>query len=162
MFFYWGYNMNVQLTEIKQNELISAWHMQIKGFIPVFLKYFDRVNPIFNTYGRFKRRYKNKNIKEYWIECDGKRVGELFLGFKEDCILLARIFVLKRYWNMGIAQEAIICAENMFSKYKIWKLDTIKQESRNCHLYEKLGYSRTGNEKVINKRMTIVDYEKIM
>lgn len=152
--------MEIQLTEIKLNELRSAWLMQIKGFMPIFLKYFDRVNPIFNTYRKFKRRYNNKNIKEYWIECNGKRVGELFLGFKEDYVLLARIFVLKKYWNRGIAQAAIMQAESMFPENKIWKLDTIKQEAGNCHLYEKLGYKRTGNEKAVNRRMTIINYEK--
>ena len=41
-----------------------------------------------------------------------------------------------------------------------WKLDTILQEKGNCHLYEKLGYKKTGIIENINERMDIVYYEK--
>jgi hypothetical protein len=41
-----------------------------------------------------------------------------------------------------------------------WILDTILQEEGNCHLYEKLGYKKTGKIEKINERMDIVYYEK--
>ena len=41
-----------------------------------------------------------------------------------------------------------------------WELDTILQESKNCHLYEKMGYRRTGKTEVINERLTLTFYEK--
>lgn len=41
-----------------------------------------------------------------------------------------------------------------------WELDTILQEKGNCHLYEKLGYKKTGIIENINERMDIVYYEK--
>lgn len=41
-----------------------------------------------------------------------------------------------------------------------WELDTILQESKNCYLYEKMGYCRTGKTEVINERLTLVFYEK--
>lgn len=41
-----------------------------------------------------------------------------------------------------------------------WELDTILQEPKNCHLYEKLGYRQTGKKRVINERLTLVFYEK--
>ncbi|MGN1123981.1 MAG: GNAT family N-acetyltransferase, partial [Eubacterium sp.] len=59
---------------------------------------------------------------------------------------IARIFVLKNWQNKGIAQNAIIQAEKFFDSYKLWTLDTIKQEKNNCHLYEKMGYKRTGKQ----------------
>jgi hypothetical protein len=125
------------------------------------LKYRDKKNPLLSTFNNFKRKFfYDKRLKLYWIECDNKKVGELLLGFKDDYILVARIFILKKYQNKGIAQKALIIAENMFPKNKVWRLDTIKQENKNCYLYEKLGYKPTGNENIINKRMTIIDYEK--
>jgi hypothetical protein len=39
-------------------------------------------------------------------------------------------------------------------------LDTILQEKGNCHLYEKIGYKKTGKIEKINERMDIVYYEK--
>ena len=41
-----------------------------------------------------------------------------------------------------------------------WSLDTILQEEGNLHLYEKMGYHRTGRKDKINDRMDIVYYEK--
>lgn len=43
---------------------------------------------------------------------------------------------------------------------EVWELDTVLQEVGNCHLYEKLGYRRTGREEIINEKMTIIFYEK--
>jgi len=39
-------------------------------------------------------------------------------------------------------------------------LDTILEEAGNCHLYEKIGYMKTGKTEVINEKMTLVFYEK--
>ncbi|MCI5954748.1 MAG: hypothetical protein MRZ49_09300 [Lachnospiraceae bacterium] len=41
-----------------------------------------------------------------------------------------------------------------------WCLDTILQEPGNCHLYEKCGFIRTGEEHIVNDTMTLVYYEK--
>ena len=41
-----------------------------------------------------------------------------------------------------------------------WRLDTIKQETGNCHLYEKCGFVRVGDDIVINEKMTLVNYVK--
>ena len=41
-----------------------------------------------------------------------------------------------------------------------WALDTILEEPANCHLYEKLGYHRTGTPQRVRPNMTLIDYEK--
>lgn len=41
-----------------------------------------------------------------------------------------------------------------------WELDTILEEAGNCHLYEKVGYRKTGRLQKMNDRMTLVFYEK--
>ena len=61
--------------------------------------------------------------------------------------------------NKGFAQAAIIAAEKKYGS-KHWCLDTILQESGNLHLYEKMGYHRTGKTEKVNDRMDIVFYEK--
>ena len=60
----------------------------------------------------------------------------------------------------GIAQQTINQVEIMYNSYGLWKLDTIMQEKKNCHLYEKLGNEKTGQHQKINKRMTLIYYEK--
>ena len=50
--------------------------------------------------------------------------------------------------------------ERMHPDVQRWRLDTIEEEAGNCHLYEKIGYRRTGENKVINEKMTLIFYEK--
>lgn len=38
--------------------------------------------------------------------------------------------------------------------------NTIKQETGNCHLYEKYGFVRVGEDIVVNEKMTLVGYVK--
>ena len=111
-------------------------------------------------------RIKQSELKSAWLM---QKIGfmdiffkyfEIWIGEKEGIGYLANLFVLKKYRNQGIAQRAVVLAESLYPHYNIWRLDTIKQESRNCHVYEKLGYVPTGAEKKINKRMIIIDYEK--
>ena len=54
---------------------------------------------------------------------------------------------------------ALAKAFEMYPDVKVWKLETILQEPLNCHLYEKCGFRRVGEEHVVNERMTLIDYE---
>ena len=72
---------------------------------------------------------------------------------------ISPLFVLPDFQDHGVAQAAIREAEARHGA-EGWSLGTILQEPKNCHLYEKLGYRRTGASKVINDRMTLVFYEK--
>ena len=49
---------------------------------------------------------------------------------------------------------------NHYLAYVLQNLDTIQEEAGNCHLYEKIGYKKSGRTEVINERMTLVFYEK--
>ena len=61
---------------------------------------------------------------------------------------------------MGIAQKAIQEVEEIHGNDN-WKLETILQEEKNCHLYEKMGYKKTGKTEKINEKLTLVFYEKV-
>lgn len=152
----------IELKEIEGKELLKAHHMHRKGFMPTFLKYHDKINPIFMPFAKFEKCYNSPKITMFWIVVDGIKVGQIWIKANETDIELARLFVLKKYQNMGIAQNAIKLAEQKYSQYGNWYLDTIKQEKNNCHLYEKMGYTTTGEEKVINRKMTTIVYKKII
>jgi len=42
----------------------------------------------------------------------------------------------------------------------MWKLATILEERKNVHLYEKIGYVKTGEEKKLNEHATLVIFKK--
>lgn len=152
----------IELIEIKKEELKAAHKMHRQGFMPTFIKYKDKINPIFMSFGKFKSCYNSPKITMFWIVKSNEKVGQIWIWAKDDTAKIVRIFVLPAFQNKGIAQHAIQLAEDIFRDYKRWWLDTIKQEKNNCHLYEKMGYHPIGKERVINKRMTIIEYEKRM
>ena len=79
-----------------------------------------------------------------------------------DFVILAHafpIFILPKYQDRGIGYAAIMKSFDLYPEVETWKLDTILQEERNCHLYEKCGFKRVGEEHPVNDVMTLVDYE---
>ena len=66
---------------------------------------------------------------------------------------------MPEFRNKGYAQQAILEAEKIYGDDN-WSLDTILQEEGNLHLYEKLGYKRTGKTEKISDLMDIVYFEK--
>lgn len=153
--------MKIELRKIEKDKLKKAFKMHRRGFMPTFLKYRDwTCNPVFQSYSKIKQYFCHENMFMYFIICDSITVGQIWIYIKGDTAKLARLFVLKEYQNRGIATQAIRQAEQIFSDRQRWWLNTIKQEKNNCHLYEKQGYRQIGSEKIINKRMTIIEYEK--
>ena len=73
---------------------------------------------------------------------------------------MSALGVHPQYQGQGIAQQALLKIEKIHKGVERWFLDTILQESGNCHLYEKIGYKRTGKTEEINEKMTLVFYEK--
>ena len=70
------------------------------------------------------------------------------------------IFILTEYQGFGYAQEAIRQAEAEYPESILWELETILQEPKLRHLYEKMGYRRTGKTERIRDGMDLVYYEK--
>ncbi len=66
---------------------------------------------------------------------------------------------MHEFRNKGYAQQAIQEVEKLYGDDN-WSLDTILQEKGNIHLYEKLGYKRTGKIERISYLMDIVYFEK--
>ena len=95
---------------------------------------------------------------------NGKRVGGARVKWHNgrNVKWISPIFVIPQFQNKGIASAVIEQLFEMYSSDTIeWRLDTIKQEEKNCYLYEKCGFVRVDNETVINEKMTLVEYTKI-
>ena len=78
----------------------------------------------------------------------------------ENVNWISPIFIIPQFQNKGIASKVI---ELLFCNYPNtieWRLDTIKQEPGNCHLYEKCGFVKVGDDIVVNEKMTLVNYVK--
>ncbi len=155
--------MKVELKRatVKDAELI--WKMQIESFSELLKKYQDfETSPANETIDKVLQRLKQSSTYFYFIKADNEIAGAIrIVDNMNDAIRkrISPIFVLPKFRNMGIAQKAILKAEEIHGN-KNWSLDTILQEKVNCYLYEKMGYRKTGKTKKINEKLTLVFYEK--
>ncbi|MCR5848600.1 MAG: GNAT family N-acetyltransferase [Lachnospiraceae bacterium] len=153
----------VFLEEVREDELELVHKMQIESFMPLYEKYHDECSPAIESLDRIKARAAVPNRKYYFIVKDGARAGVINIGNnnpeEKKISFISPIFIIPRYQNQGIGYAAIQKAFELLPDVKTWKLDTILQEKGNCHLYEKCGFVRVGEEKIINDKMTLIDYE---
>lgn len=154
----------VKLEEVRENEIGQLYDMQIESFMPLYEKYHDEMSPACESMEKVKARALSDGRKYYFIVKDGARVGAVNVGCKasdeKDCFYISPIFILPKYRNQGIGYAAIQKAFALYPDIKVWKLETILQEPGNCHLYEKCGFVRVGEEHVVNENMTLINYIK--
>ena len=73
---------------------------------------------------------------------------------------LADLCILPDCQNRGLGHQALRLVEARYPQAQAFCLLTIAQETRDCHLYEKLGYVCLGETQQVNARMTLVCYAK--
>lgn len=137
--------------------------MQTEAFKELLEKYQDYdTNPANESVEKVEVRLKQDFTFYYFICIGQQKVGVIRIVDKKEAGKNKRIsplFILPEFQGKGIAQKAIWLCEEMHGNGN-WELETILQESKNCHLYEKMGYRQTGKTKVINERLTLTFYEK--
>lgn len=153
----------IMLREVTEEEIPELYAMQIKSFMPLYEKYHDEGSPAIEPIERVKRRFAVENRKYFFIMKDGARVGAINIGHNDPnekkVSFISPLFILPEFQNRGIGYAAIQKAFEQLPEVTTWKLETIIQEPANCHLYEKCGFVRVGEDKVINDKMTLIDYE---
>lgn len=138
-----------------------VFEIQKKAFLPLFERYADtETNPYCESKETVLSKYLRKDTDGYLFLAGDAFAGCVRIVKSYNACKVAALAVLPEFQNRGIAQSALAEIEKLYPSVEMWKLDTIKQEVGNCHLYEKLGYVRTGVEKSIKEGMTIVDYVK--
>lgn len=154
---------NIRLIKMKKKEIFKAWLLQKKGFIDTLKRYRDyKTSPVMETFIGFYKKFNNKSADHYWVISGNKIAGAVCLVTRADCMWVANFYILPKFRNQGIGQEALLFAENLYPDAKIWRLDTIFEEKNNIHLYEKLGYRQYGEKQTINHRMSLVKFEKTL
>ena len=155
--------MEVTLLRANIDNAKELHAMQIEAFKELLYKYQDfDTSPANETVEKVETRLKQDFTFFYFICIGQQKVGAIrIIDKKEDGKnkRISPIFILPAFQGKGIAQKAIRLCEEMHGNEN-WELDTILQESKNCYLYEKMGYRRTGKTEVINERLTLVFYEK--
>lgn len=157
----------IELKLVTKEEAELLHRLQVEAFMPLYKKYKDdNTSPAKESLERIIDKIVEENSDFYFIVFNGEIVGGVRVRWYhkekvyENVNWISPIFILPKFQNKGIARRVI---EKLFVSYPNtieWRLDTIKQEKGNCHLYEKCGFVRVGEDIVINDKMTLVDYVK--
>ncbi len=155
--------MKVELLRADIGDAKELHAMQIKAFEKLLEKYQDfDTNPANECVEKVEARLKQDFTFYYFICIGQQKVGAIRIVDKKEAgknKRISPIFIMPEFQGKGIAQEAIRLCEEMHGNGN-WELDTILQESKNCYLYEKMGYRQIGKTEVINERLTLTLYEK--
>jgi GNAT superfamily N-acetyltransferase len=155
--------MKMHLHKAVESDAESIFSIQKSAFQPLLNKYRDYdTNPANESIDRVLKRISNPNGGFYKILVDNTLVGAICVFWKEKTtqFWISPMFILPEYQGKGIAQKGIVLVEKLFPQATSWELATIIEESRNCYLYEKMGYSLTGKSKKLNDRARLVFYRK--
>ena len=154
--------MSITLRKAEREDLQKIWQMQVEAFKGLLETYQDYdLSPAAEGLEKVMARFEQPWTTYFFIVADGVNVGAVRVVDKKDGSRkrISPIFVMPDQRGLGYAQAAIIEIEKIYGADN-WCLDTILQEKGNLHLYEKMGYHRTGRIEHINERMDIVFYEK--
>ena len=153
----------IRLQKAIESDLNTIHEMQKTTFHPSLEKQrYDETNPAAEPFERTAQRFSQPNVDYYLIFLDDEKIGAVRVRRQETENVLVQILILPAYQNHGYAQETIRQTEALYPDAARWMLDTIAQEEKLCHLYEKMGYRRTGASEHIEDGMDIVDYEKLL
>ncbi|MBO7662138.1 MAG: GNAT family N-acetyltransferase [Clostridia bacterium] len=153
---------SVTLKAAAREDMRLIWEMQIKAFSSLLEKYRDdEISPGAESFEKVMARYEQPWTAYYFIVAGEEKVGVVRIVDRKDGSRkrISPIWIMPEFRGHGYAQAAITAVEQLYGSSH-WSLDTILQEEGNLHLYEKMGYHRTGRTDRVNDRMDIVYYEK--
>lgn len=155
--------MEVRLVRAGVDDAKELHAMQVEAFRKLLEKYRDfDTNPANEGAEKVEACLKQELTYYYFICVGAQKAGAVRVIDPQKAGANKRIspiFILPAFQGQGIAQKAIRLCEEIHGE-KAWELETILQEPGNCHLYEKMGYRRTGRTEAVNERLTLVFYGK--
>jgi GNAT superfamily N-acetyltransferase len=155
--------MDIQVSLFRKCDVDTVFMIQQAAFKPLYEKYHDdSSNPYMETEKTVYQKYTREGTVGYIFTLNGTAVGAVRINtdHAKKSGRVSALCVLPEYQGKGIAQKALLEIEKLHPDIERWFLDTIKEEAGNCHLYEKIGYKKTGKSEAVNEKMTLVFYEK--
>ena len=153
----------MEVVPFRESNIDTVFEIKGAAYKPLYDKYQDRdTSPYSESKETVLQKYTKQGTKGYLFIKNGVTVGTVRIKLSPDGKIawVSGLAVLPQYQGQGIAQQALLTIEEIHKEVEKWCLITVLQEPKNCHLYEKLGYHRTGKTEIVNDKMTFVYYEK--
>lgn len=152
---------NLEIKKANKSEWKELLELQRKVFMPLYEKYEDKeTSPVFELEEHFKERFDSGDYYKILYNKELLIGGINVKAIEPGKMKLRIINILKEYENKKIGQEVVKRIEFMYPEAIEWSVITMLNEERNCHFYEKLGYTKTDNKIKVNEKMTLIEYIK--
>ncbi len=154
--------MNIALVKAHEADAEEILDVQVESFAELLERYQDTsTNPANETIERVIKRIKRSNGALYKVLVDEELAGAICIYWESgNRYWISPMFIRPSFQGRGIAQQVIFQVEKLYPEAVSWELATILEEEKNCYLYEKAGYLKTGVSKRLNDAATLVYYKK--
>lgn len=154
--------MGITLQKAVWTDCEELHRMQLAAFRQLLEVYQDTgTNPGAEPLKKVRQRMEQPETTYHFICLGTQKIGAVrVVRLSRARRRISPIFLLPEFWGKGLAQQALRAVERDYPQTAVWQLDTIQEEAKLCHLYEKMGYRRTGGETRLQPNMTVVSYEK--
>ncbi len=155
----------VELVKATEKDVDELHRMQVEAFMPLYEIYHDDMSPVNESKERILWKITEEISHFYFIVFEGKKVGAVRAirdrSLNDDSVMwISPIFILPEFQDLHLGEAAVKRLFEMWDNKTTWKLSTIKQEERNRHFYEKLGFKLLDWEENVNEKMDLVMYER--
>ena len=154
--------MDIQLKVASFTDAPKLHTLQLEAFSETLERYQDfATNPANESIDRVIHRITHPSSTFHQIIVDDVVVGGICVVTKAPSrYAISPMFLDPARQGEGIAQRALQLVEAAYPTAATWELRTIREETRNCYFYEKMGYRLTGVSQPLNERATLVSYRK--
>lgn len=151
----------VQLVLAQRSDAQLIHGLKREAFLPLYEIYRDdETSPVMDTVDKVVCQLAQEDTDYWLIVYEGRMVGGVRVVRKKDANLISPMFVLPEEQNKGIGSAVLEQLFQMYPETFCWRLVTIQEEERNCHLYEKMGFCNTLSARKVSGNMTLIGYEK--
>lgn len=154
--------MNVRLQPARAEDATRLSEMQTRAFMPcVYKRGGFETSPAAETPDRMLERITSEKSHSFIILADEMYAGMIRLKeLGEGAYKISPIFVLPEFQNQKIGEKAMRLAEETFPDARLWTLFCVREDEKNTHFYEKLGFYKTGVERKLAPNITLIGYER--
>ena len=140
--------------------------MYRQAFRPLFERYHDtQTNPYLESLANLEDKFQRPSNYFSFIEVNDETVGvvRVILADDQHAAIISPLLILPKFQGHGYAQAAMKTVEQRFPQVHRWQVDTIEEEPKLIHLYEKMGYQRIPDKRSkIKDAMHIIFFEKLL
>lgn len=158
--------MDIQLEQITTNDTMTMTRMYHSAFAGLYEKYHDdATSPFKETPQSILTKINTATHHYYFININQKRVGLIGLIQTESAQItrISPLLILPQYEGHQFAQTTLNALPDLFPTITHLEVDTILQEAKLVHLYEKCGFERiTGKKIQLQSNMTLIFLRKIL